>query len=421
MNMIERGRQFVQRLRGLAGRSVWEWRQCPRCGSEWTIKNGSYIRRPWTLAGRQVVRVQRHLCQECGKSYSETSPWLVRGSWYARDVHRCAVDHWVHVGSSFRRIASVLRSWMGRQERWLLWHVEASEAESLERCYLCASTVHRWVGGAGKKAQKNIQDQWEDVPNSGQFGTDGLWARLRGRGQRVLLLLVDTVTGVVWTTYVAAGEKHAKVWEGLFRRAKRAGLSWRDLDSVVSDGAQGLLSFLRTLLGRVHHQRCVWHFWRNLAGDIAKVVAAVAKGAQDQVRKDLRRLLHAVIDAASYQEAEEALQLLRAYPGAAQLAQKVHEQLDRLLYHLLPSHEGLVRISPEWLWRDFRLRLSHGRNHGSDERLAQAGALWMVYHNFTPAQWRSERKRKYKHPGLSPLQVVGAAPGEISYLDALEV
>ena len=142
---------------------------------------------------------------------------------------------------------------------------------------------------------------------------------------------------------------------------------------------------------------------------------------RDQVRKDVKKLLHAVIDAASYQAAEEAMQRLSAHPGAAQLAQKVYEQLDRLLYHLLPGHEGLVRISPEWLWRDFRLRLSHGRNHGSDERLEQAGALWMVYHNFTPAQWRSERKRKYKHPGLSPLQVAGAAPGEISYLDALEI
>ena len=75
-----------------------------------------------------------------------------------------------------------------------------------------------------------------------------------------------------------------------------------------------------------------------------------------------------------------ALQRLRAYPGAAQLAQKVHEQLDRLLYPLPPSHEGLVRISPEWLWRDFRLRLTRGmpiaawNADGSDERLAQAGA-----------------------------------------------
>ena len=62
----------------------------------------------------------------------------------------------------------------------------------------------------------------------------------------------------------------------------------------------------------------------------------------------------------SYEAAEEALLRLRAYPGGAQLVQRVCEQQDRLLYHLLPSHECLMRISTEWLWRDFCLRLSHG-------------------------------------------------------------
>ena len=109
------------------------------------------------------------------------------------------------------------------------------------------------------------------------------------------------------------------------------------------------------------------------------------------------------------------------------LAQKVNEQLDRLLYPLLPAHRGLMRLAPEWLWRDFRLRLSRGRNHGTEERLDHAGLLWMVYHRrwstppFNPAQWRSERKRKYKHAGQSPLQVAGAKPERITYLDALEV
>lgn len=102
-------------------------------------------------------------------------------------------------------------------------------------------------------------------------------------------------------------------------------------------------------------------------------------------------------------------------------ASTLAQQLDRLLYHRLACHQGLARIAPEWLWRDFRLRLSHGRNHGCTERLQQAGLVWMVYHNLTPAQWRSERKRRYKHPGQSPLEAAGSSPGELTYLDALEV
>jgi len=74
MNIIERGRVFVQSLRELAGRTVWDWRRCPYCGRSETCKNGSYVRRPWIFTGRQVVRVQRHRCWPCRRSYSEQSP-----------------------------------------------------------------------------------------------------------------------------------------------------------------------------------------------------------------------------------------------------------------------------------------------------------------------------------------------------------
>jgi len=121
MNIIERGCQFVQRLKELSQRSVWDWRRCPRCGKDQTIRNGGYWRRPWTFAGRQRVRVQRHRCYVCGRSYAEEQAWLVRGSWYGREVHRWAVDHWVYARSSLRRSAEMVRSWLGRQERWGMW------------------------------------------------------------------------------------------------------------------------------------------------------------------------------------------------------------------------------------------------------------------------------------------------------------
>jgi transposase-like protein len=419
--MIDRGRDFVQWLLKLVQYTAMEWRRCPHCGSTWTIKNGSYARRPWTFTGRQVVRVQRHLCHACHKSYSEEKAWLVRGSWYGREVHRYAVDHCAHARSSLRRTAEEVRSWIGQQERWWLWHVWERAGTLRERCYLAASTVHRWAGKAGKKAKERLPEQWAGVENSGQFGVDGLWAKLRGKVTRVVLAMTDTATGMVWGMCVAEGEERAEHWAGLFQRVKEAGLSWRDLNGLVSDGSQGLYSFMRDVLSQVHQQRCVWHFWRSLAGDMAKVLGAVVEEKREAVGKELKGLLHAVIDARSYEAAEVALQRLLVYPGAELLAQKINVHLDRLLFHLLPGHEGLSRVSPEWLWRDFRLRLSHGRNHGSESRLEEAALLWMVYHNFTPAQWRSERKRHYKHPGQSPLQVAGASPGEISYLDALEV
>jgi hypothetical protein len=91
MNIIEQGKQFVQSLHELAGRTVWERRRCPHCGSMLTCKNGSCVRHPWFLDGRRTVRVQRHWCHESQCSYAEQSALFVRSSWYAREVHRCAI------------------------------------------------------------------------------------------------------------------------------------------------------------------------------------------------------------------------------------------------------------------------------------------------------------------------------------------
>jgi hypothetical protein len=77
-----------------------------------------------------------------------------------------------------------------------------------------------------------------------------------------------------------------------------------------------------------------------------------------------------LVDAKSYEQAEAALVALRSHPQGAAIAQFLNEQL---------------------------------------------------YHNFEPAQWRSERKRHYRYPGQSPLQVAGPPPGKINYLDALGV
>jgi competence CoiA-like predicted nuclease len=41
MNIIERGKAFLQSSRALAGRTAWDWKRCPACGSTLTIKNGS--------------------------------------------------------------------------------------------------------------------------------------------------------------------------------------------------------------------------------------------------------------------------------------------------------------------------------------------------------------------------------------------
>jgi hypothetical protein len=428
MNIIERGKAHLQSLFTLARRRVWDWKRCPTCGGTRTSCWGTYTRQPWSLdGGRQAVRVQRHKCYACNKTYSEQSALLVRGSWYARDVHRCAIDHWQHGGTSLRRTAEFLRSWLGRQERWRLWR--PLDHERGEHCYLAASTVHRWLDGAGRSAQASVDGQLAGIAHTQAAGTDGLWTRLQGKAQRVVLLGVDSVSGLIYPATVAKGEESAKPWQRLFERAQRAGLDLAVLRGVTSDGAPGLLAYLRRSLTWVQHQRCVWHLWRNLGGELAKAASRAAAGltgeaaeqARKQARDELGGLIHQIVDAHSYEQAEAALVTLLGHPRGARIGQLLNEQLDRVLVHLLDYYKGLPRVTPEWYWRDFRLRLSRGRNHRSDQRLERAALVWAIYHNFEPAQWRSERQRHYRHPGQCALQVAGAPPGQVSYLDALGV
>ena len=340
-----------------------------------------------------------------------------------------AVDHWQHVGSSVRRTAEIVRSLLGKQERWLLWRLFSAEPEDKEKCHLSQATVERWLDQAGLEARKSVPNQLAGVESSGQVATDGLWARLLAKQKKVVLALVDTVSGVIWPPVVVNEEDSERSWGRMFRRARLSGLDLDGLLGVASDGASGLVGYLGRVLYWVNHQRCHFHLWRNLSGEVAGRVkeaatglaGAAAKAVKKKVRAELVTLVRRVLDAPSYVEVEAALAELKAHQLGGKLATLLEEHLDAAMVYLLDYHQGLARVSPEWYWRDFRLRLSHGRNHRSDERLERAALVWAIYRNFTPSQRRSERKRHYRHPGLSLLAVAGAPPGEVSYLDALAV
>ena len=131
------------------------------------------------------------------------------------------------------------------------------------------------------------------------------------------------------------------------------------------------------------------------------------------VRKELVVLVRGVFNAPSEAKARTALVALEVHHNGHKLAQVVQKHLEAALVHRIAFNQGLMRVSPEWRWRDFRLRLSRGRNHRSPERLEQAAPVWAIHRNFTPAQWRRDRKRKYRHPGLSPLQVAGVGENQL--------
>jgi transposase-like protein len=412
MNIVERAREFVERLAALAGGSGWDWRRCPHCGSSNTERHGHYKRHPWTLSGQESLLVQRHLCRECGHTYGEESARVGRRRRYGRDVQRLSLDQWRHCGSSLRRVASFVRSLIGHQERFLLWQPWANRVQGPE-CSLAASTVGRWLDEAGMRAGASVAGQLSGVEVEA-VAADGLWTRLHRGGKRVVLMLVDSASGLVFPPVVAKGEESEGPWARLFAQAQEAGLDLDSLRGVTSDWASGLVSYLRRFLPWPQHQRCLWHFWR---GRIRPYLASLGEGAREEVRT----LVGALMRALSYEEAEALLVRLAAHPCGGQLTVEINEQFDHLFVHLLDYYRALSSVSPESCWRDYRLRLGRGRNHGSEGRLERAALVWAIYHDFTPAQRRSERKRTYRHPGMSPLEVAGLSPGDLSYLDALAV
>jgi transposase-like protein len=429
MHIMARARAFVESLRRVRQRSEDDWRCCPICHTPGANKHGFRSRQPYTLKGRIEVSVQRYLCRACGSSYSEGHPDSAPGRWYARSVQRYAIDQWMHTGSSLRRVAEWVRSVVGKQERWQIWYPTSTPPPEEERCRLSHSTVQRWMDESARRVEGQVEGLYAGVPSSGLLGADGLWVRLRGGVVRVLLMLRDSATGLLWPPLVAVGEEAASAWAALFAQAQRAGLALEELRAVVSDGAQGLLSYLRQELSHVYQQRCIFHIWRNLAGELRRQAAQAAEGLQGEeagtarrrMRRELTELVHEVLDADRFEAAEEALARLREHPRGAGLWKVLNERFIQLLTHLMPQHQGVGRVTPEWCWRDYRLRLSRGRNHGSTKRQRRAGLLWTIYRNFTPAQMRRERTRHYRHPGKSALQVAGTPPQGCSYLDALEV
>ena len=291
MNILERSAVFVQLLKDLGQRKETGCRQCPHCKSFNTIRYGYYTRRPWDMGERLTVLVQRHKCHNCKRSYSEESPELVYKSWYTRPVHRFCVDCGVRDGVSYRHIAELARSLMGRQERWSLWHPGEEGDQGKQTCNLAHTTVFCWHGRAGQEARKSVTDQLKEIACSGEMGTDGLWARLGDGIKRVALMLIDYESGLIFPPVIADGEDAACYWGQMFDRAEEAGLQIDELNGITSDGSQGLLSYLRDKLSGVHQQRCIWHLWRSAARIMLRQIAEAVKELTEEAAKEMRREL----------------------------------------------------------------------------------------------------------------------------------
>ena len=225
MNIIERGRAFLQSLQALAGRSAWDWKRCPACGSRLTIKNGGYLRQPWTFRGREqgpagatpsVPRLRQVVLGAIGAAG-------VRGSWYAREfILQC--------GGSLAARADVVAAHGGVSvfvagSAGTLAHVAARGGNAAGRTLLSGCQYgNRWLDRAGVAAQASVPGQLQDIAQSEEVGKrHGLAGPVARRRDPVVLLLADSVTGLLWPPVVAEREDQAAPGQRLFERARQAG------------------------------------------------------------------------------------------------------------------------------------------------------------------------------------------------------
>jgi hypothetical protein len=116
----------------------------------------------------------------------------------------------------------------------------------------------------------------------------------RHRGSR--WLVGASARGCQTSRVAASGQcQQADLGRRLFERAQQAGLELAKLRAVTSDGAQGLLAYLRRNLLWVARQRRVWHLWRSLSRDLGRAASralvgmtnGVAQSVREQVRDEL--------------------------------------------------------------------------------------------------------------------------------------
>ena len=423
MSLIADAKAFVDKLL----RRADDPRRCPQCGLTLTKKNGGRHRSPRDLGGIRSVRMQRHWCFTCMRSYSEELPDIAPHHWYTRRVQRKFLDMYTTIGGSLRRCASWMTAEITSCGRTFIWDPLARAPwwgrapEPEPEIELSHTTGWRWVQRSGQSWRQR-KEAYTEVPQSGAVVSDATYVRIRG----VWTAILGVVDGIARTTFglfhLASEESNDEI-ERAFDLAARAGLNLEQIKVFASDGAAGFREFLARCLYWVRHQRCVFHLWRN----VWPIVTRYAAVAGEEWAEGLKQCIACVWNATSRAEADAMLGLLVGVYGTQPIAEDavrlVQETFEQAMTHLSAGLAGVGRTSCvcEWVWRYYKERVRQMGGFMSTDGCDNFNAVWEVALNFRRYQRRKERLRQYKYPGLCPLEVAGVMVQGVTWLDALAV
>ena len=421
MNIVQRAARFVQSLR-----QPDDARRCRHCGSTRTKKHGFYTRRVCLLRGVRRVRVPRYRCHSCGQTYSlPDRRWASRAR-YGREVQRKGLDLYFHLGASWRQVAEWLRGEIrpgaGRSRQWCPCRRAVGGDRPGAR--LSHVTVWRWAMRAGERAAAGwAEGGWAGVAHfSGGVVADATAICIRGVWQRVHLI-ADGVSrvGMSLERWREEGEAYVagrfRLWLGQW------GIAWQEVKVLVSDGAQVYAGVLARVLRQARQQRCLFHLWRNLLPDLKTYEAEAGQEAGRWVRFLLRLLWAIPTLAEAWVGLEDIERTLGEIPALAEVLRTVRRTLPEL-WGIVEAGLAVGERTSNVAERFFRRLKQRTRRMGcfmSEGGADHFLAAWLVYANCEPYQVRKERKRVYRHPGQSPLEVGGAEMLGYSWLDLLEV
>lgn len=419
MNLIERARDFVKKLL-----SPIDTRHCPHCHSSMIKKFGFYPVTIRDVGGIHTEKVQRYWCHACRRTFSFPDPRREARSRYARQVQRKALDLYFHVGASLRHTAEWLRSEInGCTERALIWNpLLRQKTPPATPARLNHTTVWRWEQKAAQKVKAHCQQGALRglIRFSGALVADASTTLIRG-GAYPLHLIADAVTHVGLVVRRLRNETEQAI-AGQFRLMLHWwGLLAEQVLVLISDGAASYRFVLDRVLRWAQQQRSLFHLWRNISPSLR----TFAEGAAEEALDILLDMVHAVWDASSLAEAEEAFSALWRVWSHLPLLQPVlrliGQTLQEVMLYTSRVVEGIGRTSnvAERFFRRYKQRV---RRMGCFMSLPGCDAfnfLWLIYINLEPYQQRREQKRHYRYPGLCPLQVAGVDTQGISWLDAV--
>jgi len=421
MNIIESARDFVKKLL-----EPTDPRCCPYCHKRMTKKNGFYTVTIRDLGGVRQEKVQRYRCHLCRCTYRPSDPCREARARYTRQVQRKALDLYFHLGASLRHAAESLRSEINPgTERALIWNPFlrlSPPPQTIAR--LSHTSIWRWEQEAAQRVEKQAQQGrfHRLIRFSGALVADASTVYIRGVATP-LHLIADAVSRVGLTVRRLRTESEAVI-AGQFRLA----LAWwalraEEVRVLVSDGAAYYRYVLDRVLRWAKQQRSLFHLWRNISPHLQ----AFAEQAADEAMEILMDAIHAVWDALSLQEAQEAfaalLGLWSHVPQLQPVIQLIGKTLEEALLHTSQVIDGMGRTSnvAERFFRRYRQRVRRMCCFMSNGGCDAFNLLWLMYINLEPYQLRREQKRHYRHPGLCPLQVAGTDTQAVTWLDAVGI